>query len=104
MVGDLVVWSRVWNQQALPHQQVGLVHLNKVGLEAKTKLTHILPLGEILQLRPNYQQRENMFKTTWMSLKDLPAAFLRSPSSFCSLLVAAILPCYNSYQLSGNQK
>ena len=26
-----------------------------------------------------------------MSLKDLPAAFLRSPSSFCSLLVAAIL-------------
>ena len=30
-------------------------------------------------------------KITWMSLKDLPAAFLRSPSSFCSLLVAAIL-------------
>ena len=36
-----------------------------------------------------------------MSLKDLPAAFLRSPSSFCSLLVAAILLC-NSVQLSEN--
>ena len=41
-------------------------------------------------------------KITWMSLKDLPAAFLRSPSSFCSLLVAAILLC-NSVQLSENQ-
>ena len=37
---------------------------------------------------------------TWISLKDFPAAFLRSPSSFCSLLVAAIL-LSNSAQLSG---
>ena len=34
---------------------------------------------------------DNWQSHTWMSLKDLPAAFLRSPSSFCSLLVAAIL-------------
>ena len=43
---DLVVWSRIGNQQALPHQQVGLVHLHKVRLEAKTNSKDYLDVSE----------------------------------------------------------
>ena len=43
---DLVVWSRIGNQQALPHQQVGLVHLHKVRLEAKANSKDYLDVSE----------------------------------------------------------
>ena len=66
---DLVVWGGIGNQQALPHKQVGLVHLHKARLGPWA--SNLIPFLYNLDVSEGF----------WRSLPEVCKLLLQSPGS-----------------------